>query len=131
MCYIPASRWSVTVGSRSLCALCSVNLCIISLMLFLLHAWLIHFPSHPITLPPFTPLIFTPTLPPSHPHTLTPSPEFKSAGVDMGQPLVATCGSGVTAAHIALAAHILNSHIPVSISSHRARVKIVSILLCS
>jgi thiosulfate/3-mercaptopyruvate sulfurtransferase len=38
--------------------------------------------------------------------------EFQGAGVDMSQAVVATCGSGVTAAHIALAGHTLNTHIP-------------------
>lgn len=32
---------------------------------------------------------------------------FREAGVDPEQPLWATCGSGVTACHVALAAHLL------------------------
>ena len=39
--------------------------------------------------------------------------EFVAAGVDLSQPVVDTCGSGVTAAHIALAAHTLGADIPV------------------
>ncbi|MBN3295114.1 THTM sulfurtransferase, partial [Amia calva] len=31
---------------------------------------------------------------------------FKGAGVDLGKPLCVTCGSGVTACHVALAAHL-------------------------
>ncbi|CAI8028765.1 3-mercaptopyruvate sulfurtransferase [Geodia barretti] len=38
--------------------------------------------------------------------------EFQRSGVDLTQPVVATCGSGVTAAIIALAAHSLNTTIP-------------------
>ena len=35
--------------------------------------------------------------------------EFESAGVDVSRSMVASCGSGVTAAHIAIAAHTLGS----------------------
>ncbi|CAI8017375.1 Thiosulfate sulfurtransferase [Geodia barretti] len=38
--------------------------------------------------------------------------EFQRSGVDLTQPVVATCGSGVTAALIALAAHSLNTTTP-------------------
>ena len=45
--------------------------------------------------------------------------EFQSAGVDVCQPMVATCGSGVTAAHIALAGYTLGANnIPVYDVSH-------------
>ena len=32
---------------------------------------------------------------------------FKEAGVDLGRPFWVTCGSGVTACHVVLAAHLL------------------------
>ena len=38
--------------------------------------------------------------------------EFKRSGVDLSQSLVSTCGSGVTAAIIALAGHTLHTSIP-------------------
>ena len=38
--------------------------------------------------------------------------EFKRSGVDLSQPLVSTCGSGVTAAIIAIAGHTLHTSIP-------------------
>lgn len=37
---------------------------------------------------------------------------FESAGVDLSLPMVSTCGSGVTAAIITLAAHLLNQEVP-------------------
>ena len=59
--------------------------------------------SLPSPLPPF--------LPPSlRPHSLPPS---LPAGVDVSRSMVASCGSGVTAAHIALAAHTLGTQITV------------------
>ena len=39
--------------------------------------------------------------------------EFRRSGVDLSQSVVATCGSGVTAAIIALAAHTLHTSLPV------------------
>ena len=38
---------------------------------------------------------------------------FEDAGVDLDRPMVATCGSGVTAAVIAFAAHLLGRDIPI------------------
>ncbi len=39
---------------------------------------------------------------------------FQAAGVNIHEPMVSTCGSGITAAIIAMAAHIaLNKNIPV------------------
>lgn len=38
---------------------------------------------------------------------------FESAGIDLDQPMVATCGSGVTAAVIAFAAHLLGHEVPI------------------
>ena len=64
-------------------------------------------PSLPPSLPPPS---LSPSLPPSLPPSLA---EFESAGVDVSRSMVASCGSGVTAAHIALAAHTLGSQIPV------------------
>jgi len=32
---------------------------------------------------------------------------FKSAGVDLGKPIVTTCGSGITAAVLVFGAHLL------------------------
>ena len=47
---------------------------------------------------------------------------FDTAGINMDEPLVATCGSGVTAAIIAMAAHIAyNKDVPVyDVSSYLA-----------
>lgn len=39
--------------------------------------------------------------------------EFEAAGVDLDRPLVATCGSGITACVIAFAAHLLGREMPV------------------
>lgn len=39
--------------------------------------------------------------------------EFNAAGVALDRPLVATCGSGVTASAIAFAAHLLGADVPV------------------
>ena len=64
----------------------------------------------PSLLPP-PPLFPSPS--PSPPLSVPLTPEFQAAGVDLSQPMVATCGSGVTATHIALAAHILGTDIPV------------------
>ena len=38
---------------------------------------------------------------------------FEEAGLDIGKPLVATCGSGITASVIAFAAHLLGRDVPV------------------
>lgn len=38
---------------------------------------------------------------------------FEDAGLDLGKPLVATCGSGITASVIAFAAHLLGRDVPV------------------
>lgn len=38
---------------------------------------------------------------------------FADAGIDIGRPMVATCGSGVTAAVIAFAAHLLGREVPI------------------
>lgn len=38
---------------------------------------------------------------------------FEAAGVDLDRPLVATCGSGITASVIAFAAHLLGRDVPV------------------
>ena len=38
---------------------------------------------------------------------------FQNAGIDLNQPLVATCGSGVTASILAFAAYILHKDVPV------------------
>ena len=57
------------------------------------------------------------------------SVEFVAAGVDLSQPVVATCGSGVTAAHIALAAHTLGADIPVY--DVRYSVRIYNYILCT
>ena len=37
---------------------------------------------------------------------------FESAGVDLSKPLLTTCGSGITAAIVTLAAHMLNVQAP-------------------
>ncbi len=37
---------------------------------------------------------------------------FGDAGVDLSAPMVSTCGSGVTAAIVTLAAHLLNKEVP-------------------
>ena len=39
--------------------------------------------------------------------------EFAAAGIDLTRPLVATCGSGVTASAVAFAAHLLGHEVPV------------------
>lgn len=39
--------------------------------------------------------------------------EFERVGIDLDQPLVATCGSGITASVIAFAAHLLGRDVPV------------------
>ena len=39
--------------------------------------------------------------------------EFSHAGVDLNKPIIATCGSGVTACWIAFAASLLGKDIPV------------------
>ena len=64
--------------------------------------------DHPLSLPPA--LSFALSLPPSLPPTLA---EFESAGVDVSRSMVASCSSGVTAAHIALAAHTVGTQITV------------------
>jgi thiosulfate/3-mercaptopyruvate sulfurtransferase len=38
---------------------------------------------------------------------------FRDAGIDLDRPIVATCGSGVTAAVIAFAAHLLGREVPI------------------
>ncbi|MBO9621444.1 MAG: sulfurtransferase [Sphingomonas sp.] len=38
---------------------------------------------------------------------------FRDAGLDLDKPLVATCGSGITAAIIAFAAHLLGREVPI------------------
>lgn len=38
---------------------------------------------------------------------------FRDAGIDLDRPLVATCGSGITAAIIAFAAHLLSREVPI------------------
>lgn len=38
---------------------------------------------------------------------------FEAAGVDLGQPLVATCGSGITACVVAFAGHLIGLDVPV------------------
>lgn len=48
-----------------------------------------------------------PLFPPSLP------PEFERAGVDLHKPMVATCGSGITAAVVAFAAYMLGKEVPV------------------
>ncbi|AQR74298.1 sulfurtransferase [Sphingomonas sp. LM7] len=39
--------------------------------------------------------------------------EFEAVGIDLDKPLVATCGSGITASVIAFAAHLLGRDVPV------------------
>lgn len=39
--------------------------------------------------------------------------EFEAAGLDLDRPLVATCGSGITACVIAFAAHLIGREVPV------------------
>lgn len=41
------------------------------------------------------------------------SAEFKAAGIDLDKPILATCGSGVTACWIAFAASLLGKEVPV------------------
>ena len=38
---------------------------------------------------------------------------FRDGGIDLDRPMVATCGSGVTAAVIAFAAHMLGREVPI------------------
>ena len=38
---------------------------------------------------------------------------FEQAGIDLDQPLVASCGSGVTASVLSFAAYILHKDVPV------------------
>ena len=38
---------------------------------------------------------------------------FENAGIDLSQPLVASCGSGVTASILAFAAYMLHKDVPV------------------
>lgn len=38
---------------------------------------------------------------------------FEVAGVDLSKPMLSTCGSGVTAAVVSLAANLLNREAPV------------------
>ena len=38
---------------------------------------------------------------------------FDEAGIDMERPLVASCGSGITACIVAFAAHMLGKDVPV------------------
>ena len=40
------------------------------------------------------------------------SAAFQLAGVDLSNPMVSTCGSGITAAVVTLAAHLLHSEVP-------------------
>ncbi len=47
------------------------------------------------------------------PHCSLPLAAFESAGVDVGAPMVTTCGSGITACILALAAHLLNNEVAV------------------
>ena len=44
--------------------------------------------------------------------------EFTKAGVDLNKPIIATCGSGVTACWISFAASLLGKEIPVYDVSH-------------
>lgn len=37
---------------------------------------------------------------------------FEGADVDLSRPMVSTCGSGITAAVVSFAAHLLNNQVP-------------------
>ena len=39
--------------------------------------------------------------------------EFEKAGIDLDKPLIASCGSGITACWIAFAASLLGKEVPV------------------
>ena len=48
--------------------------------------------------------------PPTSSH---PNLEFEKAGVDLNKPMVASCGSGITACTLALGVAILGKEVPV------------------
>lgn len=39
--------------------------------------------------------------------------EFEAAGVDLSEPIVSTCGSGITACIVSFAANLVNKEVPV------------------
>lgn len=49
--------------------------------------------------------------------------EFEKAGVDISKPMVGSCGSGITACIVILAAHLLNKQVPLYDVRLNVRIK--------
>ena len=70
--------------------------------------------------------------PPPPPTVSFPPPVFEAAGVDSDRPMVASCGSGITACIVAMAAHVaFNKDIPVYDVSYIIQCMLVLTCTCS
>ena len=54
---------------------------------------------------------------------------FEESGVNLASPMVTTCGSGVTAAIVSLAAHLLNKEAPLYDASYMA-INSTMVIVC-